>query len=308
MSGYLKGNTYNPETIPTVFDQLSFWSSRFGALLFENIELRPNLNILDLGCATGFPLFELAFTFGASCRVTGIDVWAEALERARQKQAIYNLPNVEIIEADGARMPFEDAEFDLVVSNLGINNFEYPKLVAAECFRILKPGGSVALTTNLTGHMREFYAVFRQLLTEHGNSEYLHRLDANEAHRGTGESVSNLLQQAGFGIERVVESSFLMRYLDGSALLNHSLTRLGFLDAWRAVVNPEDEVELFTRLEEQLNNIAAEQGELIMTVPMLYIGAKKHGSLSAKTYAADRQALSPAILSEVGERITPEET
>src|SRR5436309_3778570 len=107
---------------------------------------------------------------------------------------------------------------------------------------------------------------------------YLERLDANEGHRGTQESVRGLIEGAGFVVTRVTEESFRLRYLDGSALLNHSLTKLGFLDGWRKVVAPGDEREVFEQLEKRLNEIAARNGELSMTIPALYVEAEKPAS------------------------------
>jgi hypothetical protein len=97
----------------------------------------------------------------------------------------------------------------------------------------------------------------------------------NEVHRGTEESLSDLLQERGFRIIKVREDSFQLRYLDGSALFNHPLTKLGFLDGWRRVVDQEDEEQVFALLENKLNQIASAQGELRMTVPMLYLEGEK---------------------------------
>jgi arsenite methyltransferase len=279
MTGYL-GQRYdfNTPEMASVYDELSFWSARFGMLLFEHIQLRGGMNILDLACGTGFPTFELAHAHGDSCRVTGIDIWKEALDRARSKLRIYDLPNVRLVEADGAQMPFEDSQFDLIVSNLGVNNFADPRAVFSECYRVAKPGARIALTTNVKGHMREFYEVFRETLRELNKPEYMERLDANEAHRGTKESIRDLLESSGFRIARAIEESFRLRYLDGSALLNHHLTKAGFLEGWRKVVDPEDEREVFERIEKGLNEIAAMNGELSMTIPALYVEGEKPAS------------------------------
>jgi hypothetical protein len=85
-------------------------------------------------------------------------------------------------------------------------------------------------------------------------------------HRGTKVSLCALLEQAGFIIVKAIEGSFQMRYLDGSALFNHNLTKRGFLDGWRGVVNPENESDVFARLEARLNEQAAINGELRMTI------------------------------------------
>jgi ubiquinone/menaquinone biosynthesis C-methylase UbiE len=258
-----------------VFDEASLWSARFGLFLLNRLPLRPNLDILDLACGTGFPLFELAHMYGATCRVTGVDSWKDSVERARAKLNIYQLPNVRVLEADAAHLPFEDDAFDLIVSNLGVNNFADPYAVFAECFRVAKPGAHIVLTTNTVGHMKEFYEVFRQTLQELQKPGYLERLQVNEEHRGTKESICSMLQACGFPIAKIEEESFRLRYLDGNALFNHSLTQLGFLDGWRQVVDAEDEERVFTRLENKLNQIAAAQGELRMTVPMLYLEGEK---------------------------------
>lgn len=278
MTNFLNHKTdfENPKVV-SVLDELSFWSSRFGQLLFEHIEIRRDIRILDVGCGIGFPFFELAHVYGVSCRVTGIDIWAEALERARLKQEIYDLPNVAIVEADAAQQPFGDGEFDLIVSNLGVNNWAQPQAVLAECFRVAADGATLVLTTNLKGHYRQFYDVFRETLARMGGAspEYMERLRVQEEHRGTKESTRRLVEEAGFAVGRIVEDSFEMRFQDGSALLNHSLTKVGFLDGWKGVVDASVERGVFESVEKSLNEIAARDGELRMSVPMLYMEAKK---------------------------------
>ena len=265
----------NDPAIATVVDQVSLWAARFGLFLLSHLELRPNLNILDVACGTGFPLFELAQMHGASCQVTGVDIWKQAIERARLKANTYQCPTVQMLEADVTQLPFADGSFDLIVSNLGVNNFTDPAAVLAECFRVAKARARLVLTTNPTGHMSEFYEVFRQTLRELQKPTYLERLQADEAHRGTKESLSDMLQAAGFRVVKIREDRFHLRYLDGSALFNHSLTQLGFLDGWRRMVDQEDEERVFALLENRLNQLASAAGELRLTVPMLYLEGEK---------------------------------
>ena len=112
-----------PSRLADIYDETSFWSARFGALLFDHLEIHRGIRGLDVGCGTGFPLIELAHVHGTSSHFIGIDIWADALERARVKLELHGLTNVDLIEADVASMPFPNAHFDLVVSNIGINNF-----------------------------------------------------------------------------------------------------------------------------------------------------------------------------------------
>src|SRR5205823_2703532 len=128
----------NDPRIVSIWDELSFWSSRFGILLLENLEFVRGIRALDLGCGNGFPLFELAHAHGNSCHFTGVDIWDHAVDRAGLKKKIYGLNNVTLVRADGARLPFLDSHFDLITSNLGINNFDDPRAVLSECARIAR--------------------------------------------------------------------------------------------------------------------------------------------------------------------------
>jgi ubiquinone/menaquinone biosynthesis C-methylase UbiE len=261
--------------VASVYDELSLWSSRFGTLLLDHVPLRPGQRVLDLGCGNGFPLYELAHMLGPTSRLWGADIWREALARARSKQRVYELPNVAVAAADGARLPFASASFDLLVSNLGVNNFDDAPAVFEECLRVTRPGGTLAISTNLEGHMAELYSVFRHVLEEIGNPTYLERLTANEKHRGTRDGLAAMLAAAGWTPSRAVGTSFTLRYADGSALLRHSLTRFGFLGGWKEVVDEPDRRRVFEELEEHLNHHAEHHGELQMTVPALYLEAVK---------------------------------
>ena len=66
-----------------------------------------------------------------------------------------------------------------------------------------------------------------------------------------------------------------MRFLDGSALLRHAFIKIGFLDAWRRVVDEHERRAVFAQLEENLNHLARSQNELALTVPMAYLEAEK---------------------------------
>jgi ubiquinone/menaquinone biosynthesis C-methylase UbiE len=252
----------HPDYAEGAYDELSFWSSRFGALLFDRLELRPNTTGLDVACGTGFPLIELAHAHGPSSHFTGIDIWPEALVRARRKLAVFGLTNVVLQQGDASTLPFADGSFDLITSNLGINNFADPPAVLRECYRVARPGARIALTTNLTGHMAAFYAVYRETLRDLGRSNLIPKLDAQEAHRGTRDTIEQLLLDAGFRITQLVDGEFFLSFADGTAMLRHPLVGF-FLDGWKTVA---DDAEVWRVIEAKLNAASP----LRMRVPMLY--------------------------------------
>lgn len=66
-----------------------------------------------------------------------------------------------------------------------------------------------------------------------------------------------------------------MRFADGSVLLNHHFIKLGFLDGWKSVIEPQREKRVFAFLEKNLNRLARRRGELSLTIPMAYVEARK---------------------------------
>lgn len=259
----------------TAFDETSLWSMAFGRLLLRELALLPNITALDLGCGTGFPLFELAQMHGPGSHFMGLDLWQAALARAREKQAVYGLPQVEVIELKGDQFPLPNSHIDLITANLVLNNLEQPALTVTECARVLKPGGRLAVTTNLVGHMQEFYGVFHTVLKELGMDAALEKLAQHIAHRGTRDSHRQLLEAYGFQITKVVEDTLTLRYLNGTALLRHWFIRVGFLPAWKAIIASEQFRIVFPVLESRLNTLSQAYGELRLTVPMLYLEGQR---------------------------------
>lgn len=264
--------TFDPDfsspQILSAYDELPLWSAMFGLLLLEEVPLANVTNVLDVGCGTGFPLIELAERLGSRTQVHGIDPWSGGLKRAAEKIASRGTSNVTLHEGSATSMPFANATFDLIVSNLGVNNFEDRAAAIRECHRVARDGAILSLTSNLQGHMKELYTVFDNILGDDDAART--RLREHIEHRATVASIRELLDSGGFTITRVVEREGMMRFADGSALLNHHFIKLGFLDGWKKVA-PGNEQSVFARLRDGLNEVAREKGELRLTIPMAYV-------------------------------------
>ena len=258
----------------SAYDELPLWSAMAGLLLLEHVELKRGAHVLDVGCGTGFPLIELAERLGPASRVCGIDPWSAALARARFKARVRRVENVAVVGGDAGALPFPDARFDLIVSNLGVNNFEKPEAALGEIRRVARPGSKLALTTNLKGHMKEFYDVFEETLAEVGDGKALGALKAHVNHRATVEKLTALLEGCGFRLARVREAQAAMRFADGSALLRHYFVKLGFLDGWKSVVEAERREDVFARLEGKLNQASRLRDGLELTIPLAYVEAR----------------------------------
>jgi len=276
MQNYLtKKIDYLQPDITNAYDELPLWSAPFGLLLMDNFPMGAYSNYLDIGCATGFPLIDIAQRLGTNCHSVGIDPWTESVKRAKAKIDTFQLKNIAVIEGDASTISFPSDHFDLITSNLGINNFEHPDKVLSECHRVLKTNGSICLTTNLTGTFSEFYDVFNDTILEHGFEKYLPLLNKHVKHRGTEESVKELLERNGFNIKKFINSSYQLRFLNGTTFLNSSFTILGFISPWRNMFEENDRQVFFKLFEKNLNSLSKRNGELKLTVPMLYIECVK---------------------------------
>jgi arsenite methyltransferase len=275
MTPYLSYKFEDNETFINTFDEAPLWSASFGLLLLKHLELKRNQTVIDIGSGAGFPIIELAGRMGNTSKFYGIDPWKNANQRTKQKITNYGYTNVELIETSAEKIPFDNETIDLIVSNLGINNFDKPGVVFKECSRVLKPNGKLAITSNLNGHWKEFYQLFYATLEQIGKQHLISLLKKDEEHRGSIETVSKLFTNNGFKVIRYFEESFEMKFVDGTAFLNHHFVKLGWVVTWIGLFPKVELQEIFSVLEQNLNDFSTKNNGLILTVPMAYIeGAK----------------------------------
>lgn len=271
MDSYLESDfDLGDARLVSVIDELPLWSAPFGLRLFEIVRMRRGITALDLGCGTGFPLFELAGRLGPSSTVIGVDPWEAARDRVKLKIEQYGAENVSVIDAVGEDLPFEDGYFDLIVSNNGLNNVKDQARTLSECRRISKRGAQMVLTMNLDSTMMEFYDVFGEVLAKEGRSGEIEAMREHiHSKRRPVDETRTLLESAGFAINGAVEDSFAFRFADGSAMLRHFLIRLAFIGPWKEIVRPGDRERVFGRVEKILNAVAENSGGIRLSVPFI---------------------------------------
>jgi len=102
--------------------------------------------ILEVGVGTGLSFDD----YDASTEITGIDLSAPMLEKARAKMASGRYPHVRAVHLmDAHEMTFADATFDCVVAQFVITLVANPEQVLSECHRVVKPGGRIILVNHL---------------------------------------------------------------------------------------------------------------------------------------------------------------
>jgi ubiquinone/menaquinone biosynthesis C-methylase UbiE len=112
-----------------------------GESLCEAVDLEAGSRVVDVACGNGNASLAAARRW---CKVTGID-YVPALLRGAAERARAERLELETVEGDAERLPFEDAHFDVALSTYGVMFAPDQKQAAREIARVVKPGGKIGL-------------------------------------------------------------------------------------------------------------------------------------------------------------------
>jgi ubiquinone/menaquinone biosynthesis C-methylase UbiE len=160
-------------------------------------ELRAGEIVLDLGSGGGIDVLLSAKRVGPTGRAYGLDMTDEMLELAWKNQAEAGVTNVEFLKGEIEAIPLPDASVDVIISNCVINLSGDKDRVLAEAYRVLKPGGRLAVLDtdweSCVWHSSDPARMRRMIET----------WDLHCPHPQLPRTLGKLLRDAGFEVERV---------------------------------------------------------------------------------------------------------
>jgi len=147
------------------YDLFSRFMQKDAEEFYHRLAIAPKARLLDVGCGAG-QVALIAARSGA--RATGCDIAVNWIERARARAAAEGL-TATFEEGDAEALPYEDGQFDAVVSLVGAMFAPRPALVAAELTRVCRPGGIIAMANwTPAGFIGQMFKVISRHIAPNG--------------------------------------------------------------------------------------------------------------------------------------------
>lgn len=180
-------------------------------------KLKPGCKVLDVACGTCDVALEVDHQLKSETQVTGLDFSYGMLHLGKRKLFKKNSDNITLVNGDALSLPFNSNMFDGVFIAFGIRNIMNRKLAIDSFFKVLKPGGRLAvleLTTPEKGLLRSLYLLyFQKILPLIGsffskdNKAYSYLPDS-VLKFPTAKEFSQIMKQSGFQTIRFKQMTF----------------------------------------------------------------------------------------------------
>jgi SAM-dependent methyltransferase len=181
----------------------------FARHLIDLAGLSTQSRVLDVATGTGLAALVAAELLGPRAQIVGVDLSETMIALARKRAAEHGVSNVDFVRMDAERLHLPGDSFDAVLCALGLMLFPQPNVALSEMFRVLKGGGTVALSVFGRGSrvaLRAFMEPFIPYMpppAQRGPSTFGF---------GRDEALREALEQAGFFGVQVEEQAHVLEF------------------------------------------------------------------------------------------------
>jgi ubiquinone/menaquinone biosynthesis C-methylase UbiE len=163
-------------------------ATRFGSALGE----AGRGNLLDVACGPGVVTAAIA---PMAASVVAFDATEPMLEKAKGRCARAGLTNVTFKHGDAENLPFEETQFDGVVTRLAIHHFAHPRRALDEMFRVLRPGG-IAVIVDVVSSEVEAESNLQNAIERLRDPSHVRMLPASELDGGLARAGFQILEHS----------------------------------------------------------------------------------------------------------------
>jgi ubiquinone/menaquinone biosynthesis C-methylase UbiE len=181
----------DPKRVSEYVKLFSSASNQAIGSLLDAVGAKSGQRALDLCCGHG-NVSEALVSRG--CHVVGVDFSPAMLALARER-----VPAATLMEADAQHLPFEDAKFDVVVSNFGMPHVPDQPRALSEVRRVLRPGGRFAMTVWCGPDVSPCFAALYEVVRGHGDPGVSPPPGPDMHQFANKEVATRLLSEAQFG-------------------------------------------------------------------------------------------------------------
>jgi ubiquinone/menaquinone biosynthesis C-methylase UbiE len=181
----------------------------FSRRLVDLADLRREHRVLDVATGTGLAALMAADLLGPEAQVVGVDLSNTMIGLARKRAAEQGVGNVDFVRMDAERLDLPDDSFDAVLCALGLMLFPQPDVALSEMLRVVKGGGTVALSVFGRGSKVALRALMEPFIPhmppppQRGPSTFGF---------GRNETLREALEQAGFSDVIAEERAHVLRF------------------------------------------------------------------------------------------------
>jgi SAM-dependent methyltransferase len=254
------GRGYEALFVPAIF---SPWTRH----LVKGAGVDEGSHVLDIACGSGVLARQALSKTGGSGRVVGIDPAPGMIAAARELE-----PNIEWVLGSAEELEFDDSGFDSIVSQFGMMFFKDRDAAAREMFRVMKPGGRLAVAVWNSLENNPAYGDIIAVLDEEVS------IAAGDALRlpyslGDSKEVTGVFDHAGF-TDLSVETKIEQATFPSSRTMVEAELR-GWLPLFDIHLSEEKIADVLTKSDIKLSKYAARTGEAVFPTSAYIVTARK---------------------------------